>query len=135
MIPPIEDLTAEGYDLQFGINVLGVYILPSIIAALSHICFDLLLHMLENSETAHFYLTRLLLPLLLASKGRVVTTSSMGHLFTPLSFDALLDRAQSSAGNETERKKIKKVREKLGRQGLYEMSKYVCSLSPVQYLI
>ncbi|KAH6912196.1 hypothetical protein BKA70DRAFT_1266949 [Coprinopsis sp. MPI-PUGE-AT-0042] len=52
--PPIGDVTAQGYDLQFGTNVLG-----------------------------HFYLTKLLLPVLLSTakatgiKSRVVHTSSI----------------------------------------------------------
>lgn len=29
MMPPIGDLTADGYDLQFGTNVLGSYLLFS----------------------------------------------------------------------------------------------------------
>ncbi|PSR73937.1 hypothetical protein PHLCEN_2v10244 [Hermanssonia centrifuga] len=106
MIPPIEDLTADGYDLQFGVDVLG-----------------------------HFFLTQLLLPLLLSTassdsnptrKVRVITTSSLGHLFTPMNFEALLDR--SSSGGEGEEaayeEKVKKVREKMGPQNLYMMSKY-----------
>ncbi|KIM89145.1 hypothetical protein PILCRDRAFT_768385 [Piloderma croceum F 1598] len=58
MNPPIEMLTADGYDLQFGTNVIG-----------------------------HFYFTKLLLPLLIStanispdSKVRVVNTSSVGHM-------------------------------------------------------
>ncbi|KAJ6546641.1 hypothetical protein DFH09DRAFT_926935 [Mycena vulgaris] len=52
MIPPIEQLTAQSYDLQFGTNVLG-----------------------------HFYFTRLLLPTLLATAAtakiaRVINTAS-----------------------------------------------------------
>ncbi|KAK7435110.1 short-chain alcohol dehydrogenase [Stygiomarasmius scandens] len=57
MMPDLEELTAQGYDLQFGTNVLG-----------------------------HFYLTKLLLPTLLSTaqnspsgKARVVNTSSSGH--------------------------------------------------------
>ncbi|EIM82656.1 NAD-P-binding protein [Stereum hirsutum FP-91666 SS1] len=55
MQPPIDQLTSDGYDLQFGTNVLG-----------------------------HFYFTRLLLPTLMAtstpaSPARVVNTSSYGH--------------------------------------------------------
>jgi len=57
MVPPIEQLTAQGYDLQFGTNVLG-----------------------------HFYFTKLLVPTLLAtaktspdSKVRIVNTSSVAH--------------------------------------------------------
>ncbi|KAI5114641.1 hypothetical protein M0805_001569, partial [Coniferiporia weirii] len=58
MIPPIEQLTQEGYDLQFGTNCLG-----------------------------HFYFTQLLLPTLIDTakstpekQARVITTSSSGHL-------------------------------------------------------
>ncbi|KAJ7695142.1 NAD-P-binding protein [Mycena rosella] len=57
MFPPWEKTTVDGYDLQFGTNVLG-----------------------------HFYLTKLLLPQLIAGaqsssdgKARVINTSSMGH--------------------------------------------------------
>jgi len=67
MVPPIEQLTAQGYDLQFGTNVLG-----------------------------HFYFTKLLLPALLAGtktspdgKARIVNVSSSGHLFASgLDFNA-----------------------------------------------
>ncbi|THU80706.1 NAD(P)-binding protein [Dendrothele bispora CBS 962.96] len=57
MMPELEDLTIQGYDLQFGTNVLG-----------------------------HFFLTKLLLPTLISTaqnspsgKVRVVNTSSSGH--------------------------------------------------------
>ncbi|KAF8815943.1 NAD(P)-binding protein [Phlegmacium glaucopus] len=57
MMPPVEQVTAQGYDLQFGTNVLG-----------------------------HFYFTKLLLPTLLAAaktspdgKARIVNTSSITH--------------------------------------------------------
>ncbi|KAF4610211.1 hypothetical protein D9613_010552 [Agrocybe pediades] len=70
MAPPIEQLTAQGYDLQFGTNVLG-----------------------------HFYFTKLLLPALLAGakaspdgKARVVNTSSSGsHLVNNLKFNTFKD--------------------------------------------
>ncbi|KAF8956995.1 hypothetical protein BDZ97DRAFT_138376 [Flammula alnicola] len=58
MRPPVDQLTAQGYDLQFGTNVVG-----------------------------HFYFTKLLLPTLLAGaksspdgKSRVVNTSSFASL-------------------------------------------------------
>ncbi|KAH7911148.1 hypothetical protein BJ138DRAFT_1151409 [Hygrophoropsis aurantiaca] len=64
-MPPKGWLTDDGYDLQFGTNVLG-----------------------------HFYLTKLLAPLLLSTakispdgKARVVNTSSNAHWFTGLHFD------------------------------------------------
>jgi len=61
MSPPVEWLTEDGYDMQFGTNVLG-----------------------------HWYFTKLLIPALLAGKetspdghARIVTTSSSGaYLFT-----------------------------------------------------
>jgi len=70
MWPSSELLTADGYDLQFGTNVLG-----------------------------HFYFTQLLLPLLISTaktspdgKARVVTSSSMAHTSSiALNFDTFKD--------------------------------------------
>ncbi|GJE89086.1 NAD(P)-binding protein [Phanerochaete sordida] len=70
MIPPIEQLTADGYDLQFGTNVLG-----------------------------HWYFTELLLPALREGAksspdgyARVVSTSSSAaHLAKPIVWDAFRD--------------------------------------------
>ncbi|KAI4519297.1 NAD(P)-binding protein [Schizophyllum commune Tattone D] len=68
MMCPVELCTADGYDLQFGTNVLG-----------------------------HFYLTRLLLPALLASRratgspARVITTSSITHRIGRIDFATLRD--------------------------------------------
>ncbi|RXW24439.1 hypothetical protein EST38_g1427 [Candolleomyces aberdarensis] len=70
MVPPIDDLTADGYDLQFGTNTLG-----------------------------HFYFTKLLLPALLKGAksspdgtARVVNTSSSASLFaSKINFDTLKD--------------------------------------------
>ncbi|KAF9013216.1 NAD(P)-binding protein [Cyathus striatus] len=72
MRAPIDLLTAQNYDLQFGTNVLG-----------------------------HFYFTKLLLPTLLSTakssldgKVRVVTTSSSGHeLSYGIDFNTLKDSA------------------------------------------
>ncbi|KAF9059351.1 hypothetical protein BDP27DRAFT_1273984 [Rhodocollybia butyracea] len=98
LLPPIDDLTAQGYDLQFGTNVLG-----------------------------HFYLTKLLLPLLLHTvqlslaaglpKGtvRIINTSSDSHLFVKNIEYKTLDLAASNV--------TRKERKKLGGQGLYEQSK------------
>ncbi|KAL5478707.1 RDH1_1 [Sanghuangporus weigelae] len=74
MVPPVDQLTADGYDLQFGTNVLG-----------------------------HFYFTKLLLPVLLETAKsapdkhvRVVTSSSSGHLFQsgPIQYDTLRDSSK-----------------------------------------
>ncbi|KAF9233596.1 hypothetical protein BU15DRAFT_79947 [Melanogaster broomeanus] len=69
LIPPIDQLTDDGYDLQFGTNVLG-----------------------------HFYFTKLVLPLLLSTAksapdgiARVVNTSSNGHWVSNLKFDTWRD--------------------------------------------
>ncbi|KAF9230157.1 hypothetical protein BU15DRAFT_91176 [Melanogaster broomeanus] len=62
LMPPMDQLTDDGYDLQFGTNVLG-----------------------------HFYFTKLVLPLLLSTAksapdgiARVVNTSSNGHWLSKL---------------------------------------------------
>lgn len=72
MSPPIEDITADGYDMQFGTNVLG-----------------------------HFFFTELLLPALLAgvesspdNKARVVNVSSSGAYLGSLNFDTFKDSAK-----------------------------------------
>ncbi|KIJ61747.1 hypothetical protein HYDPIDRAFT_159026 [Hydnomerulius pinastri MD-312] len=89
MNSPMNLLTDDGYDLQFGTNVLG-----------------------------HFYFTTLLLPILISTTkaspdgaGRVVNTSSNGHWYSPLKFGTWKDGparrkehtfamySQSKAGN------------------------------------
>ncbi|KAJ6453258.1 NAD-P-binding protein [Mycena vitilis] len=68
MIPPIDQTTRQGYDLQFGL-VLG-----------------------------HFYLTKLLLPIMQATaqltpggKARIINVSSAAHHFTGLDFATFMD--------------------------------------------
>ncbi|KAI5118896.1 hypothetical protein M0805_002812 [Coniferiporia weirii] len=76
MYCPVTELTEDGYDMQFGTNVIG-----------------------------HFYLTTLLLPALFEGakdspdgKARVVTTSSIGHsLFPAVDYDALTDTPKRSS--------------------------------------
>ncbi|GJJ12869.1 hypothetical protein Clacol_007115 [Clathrus columnatus] len=70
MCPPMEQLTKEGYDLQFGTNVLG-----------------------------HFYFTSLLLPELKAGAqtsspdrvSRVIHTSSQIHVLAKLNYETFID--------------------------------------------
>ncbi|KAJ7226766.1 NAD-P-binding protein [Mycena pura] len=78
MIPSKEAVTKQGYDLQFGTNVLG-----------------------------HFYLTKLLLPLLISTaksspkdKARIVTISSGAHHMSNLSFATFKDGPARKKANE-----------------------------------
>ncbi|KAH0832124.1 hypothetical protein J3R83DRAFT_13033 [Lanmaoa asiatica] len=70
MFPPVSQLTSDGYDLQFGTNVLG----------------------------RHHYFTKLLLPLLISTakasstgKARIITVSSSAHTFGSLKFETFKD--------------------------------------------
>lgn len=88
MMPSVHQTTEQGYDLQFGTNVLG-----------------------------HYYFTTLLLPALLEGvktsgdgTARVVNTSSSGHMFKAVDFNALKDGP---------------ARRRLGKVFLYVQSKYV----------
>ncbi|KAJ7750814.1 NAD-P-binding protein [Mycena metata] len=78
MIPPKSEVTKQGYDLQFGVNVLG-----------------------------HFYLTKLLLPLLISTakssaegKARIVTVSSGAHHMSNLTFSTFKDGPVRQKANE-----------------------------------
>ncbi|KII92397.1 hypothetical protein PLICRDRAFT_103635 [Plicaturopsis crispa FD-325 SS-3] len=86
MFAPAKETTPDGYDLQWGTNVVG-----------------------------HFYLTQLLIPILLETakstgvKARVVTAASSGHLFTSkFAFDSF---------------KAGPVRDKMSTKELYFQSK------------
>lgn len=80
MFPPKDWLTVDGYDIQFGTNVLG-----------------------------HFYFTKLLLPTLIATaksapdgKARVITTSSSAHILQGLNFSAFKDSSARKKMSTTE---------------------------------
>jgi len=87
MAPPIEQVTTQGYDLQFGTNVLG---------ALS---YKFPCNTQPNLFLGHFYFTKLLTPALLAGaasspdgKARVVNTASSASLFVGgVDFNTLKD--------------------------------------------
>ena len=100
MTPPVEQVTADGYDLQLGTNVLGIYSFMTLRS-----CSDKIL-------LGHFYLTKLLLPVLLRTPGaRVINTSSLVHAFTgKMDFDTFKDGPKRKA---------------LGTQRLYVQSKFV----------
>ncbi|KAJ7205155.1 hypothetical protein B0H12DRAFT_458628 [Mycena haematopus] len=96
MISPVEQLTAQNQDLQFGTNVIG-----------------------------HFFLTELLLPALTKSyeetqvPSRVINTSSSGHQFAPGNG---VDFASLKGGPERDAW-IKKKGNFFARWGLYGESK------------
>ncbi|KAJ7224221.1 hypothetical protein GGX14DRAFT_649010 [Mycena pura] len=99
MMPPIEDRTTDGYDLQ----------------VCAHI-FSLAVYQLCSNSIGPFYFTKLLLPALLAGaksspdgKARVVNTASGMHLMNKLHFKAILDD---------------KARKRAGTQALYSLSKF-----------
>jgi len=86
MVPPVDQLTTQKFDLQFGTNVLG-----------------------------HFYLTKLLLPTLLATAtaekpARVINTSSLASLgVSTIDFNTVKDSP---------------ARKKAGASKLYSQSKF-----------
>ena len=115
MYPPVELVTQDGYDVQFGTNVIGAWVVR---------CLQPVFPSASESSSAfracagHFYLTKLLLPLLLASAksspdgtARVINTSSMGHSFVSgIDFDTIRDGPK---------------RIKAGTMKLYSQSKFV----------
>lgn len=109
MAPPIEQVTTQGYDLQFGTNVLG---------ALS---YKFPCNTQPNLFLGHFYLTKLLSPALLAGAGsspdgkaRVVNTASSASLFVgEVDFNTLKDTP---------------ARKKRSPEMLYSQSKLVGSI-------
>ncbi|KAI0700475.1 NAD-P-binding protein [Cytidiella melzeri] len=77
---PINELTAQGFDMQFGVNVIG-----------------------------HWYLTELLMPALLAvpethpgQKARIITTSSLGAFLSPIQWDTFEDTPQRKKRSPSE---------------------------------
>ncbi|KAI0310797.1 NAD(P)-binding protein [Amylostereum chailletii] len=109
MACPIDPLTQQGYDMQFGTNVVG-----------------------------HFYFAELLLPALLAiastnpgEKARVVTTSSSANYLTTLDWNAFVDSPQrKSMGldelyNQSKHGNVVVARElarRYGHQGIVSIS-------------
>jgi NAD(P)-dependent dehydrogenase (short-subunit alcohol dehydrogenase family) len=106
MWTPIEQLTADGYDLQFGTNVLGMTIpIPQG-------------YVISLASPGHFYFTKLLLPTLVATaktspdgKTRVVNTASIVHSFDGLNFDTFMDSpARTRIGTKVLYNQSKRVR-------------------------
>ena len=111
MWPPIDQLSTDGYDLQFGTNCLGKNMYTFLL--------DFLL--LATSSLGHFFFTKLLLPILTKTaqtsndskeKVRVITTSSSTHMF-------------HGPGINYETLRESPTRNSLGSKWLYQQSKYV----------
>jgi retinol dehydrogenase-12 len=106
MFPSMEEVTKDGYDLQFGTNVLG--------KAFERSSWNLAL---TDVDAGHFYFTKLLLPRLLSTAQtsppgtvRVVNVSSAAAYFGKLNFNTFKDGPA--------RKKVSKLKG-------YTQSKYV----------
>ena len=113
MYAPVDMVTEQGYDVQFGTNVLGV-------------CIEVtyLKHHVFNDGAGHFYLTKLLFPVLTvtaknspAGTVRVVNVSSLGHY---RGAPEGIRWSSVSPGNDA-----LEVRKKLGTTRLYGQSKLV----------
>ncbi|CAE7222078.1 unnamed protein product, partial [Rhizoctonia solani] len=95
MAPPVDQRTADGYDLQFGTNVLGHYFFTTLL-------LPILIHTAKNSPLAHGH-------------ARVINTSSGAVYFVPkggIVWETLgTDAASVQAAK------------KLGTSGLYAQSK------------
>jgi NAD(P)-dependent dehydrogenase (short-subunit alcohol dehydrogenase family) len=90
MFPPVADVTAQEYDLQFGTNVLGTH---------PHHAPVVFRSRCNYTRVGHYYFTSLLIPALLKGaasspdgKARVVTTSSAAsYLAYTINFNTLKD--------------------------------------------
>jgi NAD(P)-dependent dehydrogenase (short-subunit alcohol dehydrogenase family) len=108
MAPPKEMVTNDGYDLQFGTNVLGQRYRPGLVSPALILILSL---------QGHFYFAKLLMPLLLSTAKstpsgtvRVLNVSSSGAYYSSgLKFDTFKDGAP---------------RRKLNTWDLYFQSKY-----------
>lgn len=117
MESPIDQLTVEGYDMQWGTNVVGESSIPPLLGRVVDVHAP---HSLLPSITGHYYLIRLLIPTLIStasasgSPSRVVTNSSIAsQMLEKLDYDAFREG---------------KARRKLGPGPLYYQSKLVSSL-------
>lgn len=115
MACPVEDLTKQGYDMQFGCNVLGEVLRVIISSSFK----------LTMVYPGHFLFTELLMPALLNGvasspdkKARVITTSSSGAYLCTLDW-SLLEEKDS------------KRRRSMDPMGLYYQSKHVCQVSAI----
>jgi retinol dehydrogenase-12 len=92
MIPPVEDITVQKYDSQFGTNVVGARVIVYPLHMQADVPID--------ECVGHWLFTKLLLPALFAAtdasptreKARVVTVSSSANYFAKeIDFEAIVD--------------------------------------------
>ena len=121
MYSPVEKVTSQGYDLQFGTNVLGTQ-RGKLYKARSH---------LRHMMAGHFYFTKLLLTVLRATAKkapaktvRVVNVSSLVHYWGAPKGGIQWDTLNGAESLE--------ARKKLGSARLYGQSKTVRAISTLQ---
>jgi retinol dehydrogenase-12 len=92
MIPPVEDITVQNYDSQFGTNVVGARVIVYSLHMQADVPID--------ECVGHWLFTKLLLPALFTAtdasptheKARVVTvSSSANYLAKEIDFEAIID--------------------------------------------
>ena len=96
MSPPIDQLTVEGYDMQFGTNAIG----PALFTTL-------LLPLLRSASSP-------------GSPARVVFTSTLGHMAGSVKEPIAWETLKPAPGSQEDQK-----RRKIGPDGLYYQSKVV----------
>lgn len=114
--PPLDAVTEQGYDLQFGVNMLGAYMCTCPSSTPSF----------KPLFSGVFYFTDLLIPTLTSTfasnpefKPRVINTASLNHTFVNgLKFDTFKDGPK---------------RRKMSKMALYSQSKFVSPIARTRH--
>ena len=117
MAPPVDMKTANGYDIQFGTNVLGHYLFTmSLLPVLIHTAQT------RKHRVPHVYKIDHSFAWMIDGPVRVVNTSSVGHWFA---LKGGIDYA-TIVPNDA---RADELRNRLGKERLYAQSKWVSRLA------